>query len=94
MYDVWYIVLVQFENNVILLGDDFVMVWESNLDVLVEFYVLLDEKDLFYGIWCCCCQFVEINVVFLYEQNGMWDKVQKLYENVQVKVCISVIFFL
>lgn len=82
IYDVWYMVLYQLEKVVIKFEIDLVVVWESNLDVLVEFYVLFGEEDLFYGIWCRCCQFVESNVVLLYEQYGMWEKVQCMYENV------------
>ncbi|KAH8177248.1 FAT domain-containing protein [Sarocladium implicatum] len=92
-YDAWYTALVQLENNAILPGDDSAVVRESNLDALVELYASLDEKDLFYGTWRRRCQFVETNAALSYEQNGMWDKAQKLYENAQVKARTSVIPF-
>lgn len=90
-YDAWYTALVQLENNAIIPGDDSATVRESNLDALVDLYAALDEKDLFYGTWRRRCQYVETNAALSYEQNGMWDKAQKLYETAQVKARTSVI---
>ncbi|KAI5461401.1 hypothetical protein BGZ63DRAFT_235141 [Mariannaea sp. PMI_226] len=92
-YDAWYTALVQLENNAIQPQIDSATVRESNLDALVELYASLQEDDLFYGTWRRRCQFVETNSALSYEQNGMWDKAQKLYENAQIKARTGVIPF-
>ena len=61
------------------------IVRESNLDALVEIYAGLQEDDLFYGTWRRRCQFVETNAALSYEQHGMWDKAQLMYESAQIK---------
>lgn len=92
-YDAWYAALVQLENAAIMPMGDSATVRESNLDALVELYGSLQEDDLFYGTWRRRCQFVETNAGLSYEQNGMWDKAQKLYENAQIKARTGVIPF-
>ncbi|PMB68789.1 Transcription-associated protein 1 [Beauveria bassiana] len=92
-YDAWYAALVQLENAAIKPMGDSATVRESNLDALVELYGALQEDDLFYGTWRRRCQFVETNAGLSYEQNGMWDKAQKLYENAQIKARTGVIPF-
>ena len=92
-YDAWYTALVQLENAAIKPELESATVRESNLDALVELYASLQEDDLFYGTWRRRCQFVETNAGLSYEQNGMWDKAQKLYENAQIKARTGVIPF-
>lgn len=92
-YDAWYAALVQLENNAMKPTTDSAAVRESNLDALVELYAALQEDDLFYGTWRRRCQFVETNAGLSYEQNGMWDKAQKLYESAQIKARTGVIPF-
>lgn len=92
-YDAWYTALVQLENAAIRPEVESATVRESNLDALVELYASLQEDDLFYGTWRRRCHFVETNAALSYEQNGMWDKAQKLYENAQIKARTGVIPF-
>lgn len=92
-YDAWYTALVQLENAAIKPGSDSATVRESNLDALVDLYASLQEDDLFYGTWRRRSQFVETNAGLSYEQNGMWDKAQKLYEAAQIKARTGVIPF-
>ncbi|KAI1805545.1 hypothetical protein F4811DRAFT_218653 [Daldinia bambusicola] len=92
-YDAWYTALVQLENAAIKPDVDSPKVRESNLDALVELYSSLKEDDLFYGTWRRRCQFVETNAALSYEQNGMWDKAQKMYEAAQIKARTGVIPF-
>lgn len=92
-YDAWYTALVQLENAAIHPGNESTTIRESNLDALVDLYASLQEDDLFYGTWRRRCQFVETNAGLSYEQNGMWDKAQKLYENAQIKARTGVIPF-
>ncbi|KAM4056291.1 FAT domain-containing protein [Hirsutella rhossiliensis] len=92
-YDAWYAALVQLENAAIKPQIESATVRESNLDALVELYALLQEDDFYYGTWRRRCQFVETNAGLSYEQNGMWDKAQKLYETAQIKARTGVIPF-
>ncbi|KAK2759686.1 histone acetylase complex subunit, partial [Colletotrichum kahawae] len=92
-YDAWYTALVQLENAAIKPEVESAVVRESNLDALVELYASLQEDDLFYGTWRRRCQFVETNAALSYEQNGMWDKAQKMYEAAQIKARTGVIPF-
>jgi transformation/transcription domain-associated protein len=92
-YDAWYTAMVQLEKSVIKPEIDSPTVRESTLDALVELYSNLKEDDLFYGTWRRRCQFVETNAALSYEQNGMWDKAQKMYEAAQIKARTGVIPF-
>ncbi|PHH60652.1 hypothetical protein CDD81_1373 [Ophiocordyceps australis] len=84
-FDVWYTALVHLEDAAVNPQKDSAPVRESNLNALVKLYALLKEDDLFYGTWRRRCQFVETNAGLSYEQNGMWDRAQKLYETAQIK---------
>lgn len=84
-YDAWYTAAVSLEESAITPVIDTPSVRESNLDALVEIYAGLQEDDLFYGTWRRRCKFVETNAALSYEQNGMWDKAQQLYEAAQIK---------
>ncbi|EHL01430.1 putative Transcription-associated protein 1 [Glarea lozoyensis 74030] len=92
-FDAWYTALVQLENAAINPEVDSNLVRESNLDALVELYAGLQEDDLFYGTWRRRCQFVETNAALSYEQNGMWDKAQQMYEAAQIKARTGAIPF-
>ncbi|KAI1284590.1 FAT domain-containing protein [Xylaria sp. FL0933] len=92
-YDAWYTAMVQLEKSAIKPELDSTTVRESTLDALVELYSNLKEDDLFYGTWRRRCQFVETNAALSYEQNGMWDKAQKMYEAAQIKARTGVIPF-
>ena len=92
-YDAWYTALVQLENSAVKPQIDSALARESNLDALVELYAGLQEDDLFYGTWRRRCQFVETNAALSYEQNGMWDKAQHMYEQAQIKARTGAIPF-
>ena len=84
-YDAWYTAAISLEDAAMNPLIDTATVRESNLDALVEVYAGLQEDDFFYGIWRRRCRFVETNAALSYEQNGMWDKAQALYESAQIK---------
>lgn len=84
-YDAWYTTAIALEEAAITPLIDTASVRESNLDALVEVYAGLQEEDFFYGTWRRRCKFVETNAALSYEQNGMWDKAQQLYEAAQIK---------
>ncbi|KAL2170135.1 hypothetical protein VTG60DRAFT_5157 [Thermothelomyces hinnuleus] len=92
-YDAWYTALYQLENSAIKPEIDSATVRESNLDALVDLYASLGEDDLFYGTWRRRCQFVETNAALSYEQHGMWEKAQRMYETAQIKARTGVIPF-
>lgn len=84
-YDAWYTALHMLEEATIQPIIDAPVIRESNLDALVETYAGLQEDDLYYGAWRRRCKFVETNAALSYEQAGMWDKAQQLYEVAQIK---------
>ena len=92
-YDAWYTAAVSLEQSAITPIIDTPSVRESNLDALVEIYAGLQEDDLYYGTWRRRCKFVETNAALSYEQNGMWDKAQQLYEAAQIKARTGVVPF-
>jgi transformation/transcription domain-associated protein len=92
-YDAWYTALVSLEDSAVNPIIDTPSVRESNLDALVEIYAGLQEDDLFYGTWRRRCKFTETNCALSYEQHGIWDKAQEMYESVQVKARTGVVPF-
>ncbi|KAG0235555.1 hypothetical protein B0O80DRAFT_498171 [Mortierella sp. GBAus27b] len=52
----------------------------STLDALAELYTALGEDDMFYGLWRRRCLYSETNAAISYEQNGMWQQAQIMYE--------------
>jgi transformation/transcription domain-associated protein len=92
-YDAWYTALVQLEESAITPVVNSAKAMESNLDALVELYAGLQEDDLFYGTWRRRCKFVESNAALSFEQNGMWDDAQKMYESAQIKARTGAIPF-
>ncbi|KAK4169055.1 hypothetical protein QBC43DRAFT_84730 [Cladorrhinum sp. PSN259] len=92
-YDAWYTALYQLEKAAIKPEMDSAVVRESNLDALVQLYASLGEDDLFYGTWRRRCQFVETNAALSYEQHGMWEKAQRMYEAAQIKGRTGVVPF-
>ena len=92
-YDAWYTGLIALEDSTIDPLIDTPQVRESNLDALVEVYAGLQEDDLFYGTWRRRCKFMETNSALSYEQHGMWDKAQQLWETAQVKARTGVMPF-
>ncbi|KAL9617627.1 MAG: hypothetical protein Q9160_007593 [Pyrenula sp. 1 TL-2023] len=92
-YDAWYTTLVTLEEYAINPVIDTPAARESNLDALVETYASLQEDDLFYGTWRRRCKFLETNAALSFEQQGMWDKAQHLYEAAQVKARTGIIPF-
>jgi transformation/transcription domain-associated protein len=92
-YNAWYTAAVYMEECAIKPIFDTEKVRESNLDALLEIYAGLQEDDLFYGTWRRRCQFIETNAALSYEQCGIWDKAQSMYEAAQIKARTSVLPF-
>ncbi|KAF2790408.1 hypothetical protein K505DRAFT_251218 [Melanomma pulvis-pyrius CBS 109.77] len=92
-YNAWYTGAVYMEDSAITPIVDTEKLRESNLDALLEIYTGLQEDDLFYGTWRRRCQFIESNAALSYEQCGIWDKAQQMYEAAQIKARTSVLPF-
>lgn len=92
-YNAWYTSAVYMEESAIAPIVDTEKLRESNLDALLEIYAGLQEDDLFYGTWRRRCQFIESNAALSYEQIGIWDKAQQMYEAAQIKARTSVLPF-
>ncbi|KAF1996459.1 hypothetical protein P154DRAFT_623225 [Amniculicola lignicola CBS 123094] len=92
-YNAWYTGMVYMEDSAITPIVDTEKLRESNLDALLELYSSLQEDDLFYGTWRRRCQFIESNAALSYEQCGIWDKAQNMYEAAQIKARTSVLPF-
>ena len=92
-YDAWYTVAASLEEAAVSPVIDTANVRESNLDALVEIYAGLQEEDLFYGTWRRRCKFAETNAALSFEQCGMWDKAQQLYESAQIEARTGVVPF-
>lgn len=58
---------------------------EAVEDSLLELYINLQEEDMFYGLWRRKAKYTETNIALSYEQVGLWEKAQQLYEVAQVK---------
>ena len=84
-YDTWYTSAASLEAQVLEPHHDPAQVRESSLDALLEVFSGLHEEDFFYGTWRRRCKFVETNSALSYEQMGMFDKAQDLYEAAQIK---------
>ncbi|KAF2859739.1 hypothetical protein K470DRAFT_258588 [Piedraia hortae CBS 480.64] len=84
-YNGWYVAMTYEENLAMKPAVDTPAVRESNLDALVGLYSTLDETDLFYGLWRRRADYLETNAALSYEQIGVWDKAQRMYEQAQHK---------
>ncbi|KAL3231163.1 Transcription-associated protein 1 [Nakaseomyces bracarensis] len=66
----------QIENNVII---------ETSEDALLELYMNLQEEEMFYGLWRRKAKYTETTMALSYEQVGLWEKAQQLYEVAMTK---------
>lgn len=58
---------------------------EVTQDALAKLYATLKEDDMFYGLWRRRAKYSETITALSYEQIGIWDKAQQLYETAQIK---------
>ncbi|KAL6949991.1 hypothetical protein ACO0QE_000660 [Hanseniaspora vineae] len=64
---------------------DITKINDANEDALLEMYISLEETDMFYGLWRRRAKYTETNMALSYEQIGLWDRAQNMYEAAQVK---------
>lgn len=58
---------------------------EVTQDALSKLYATLKEDDMFYGLWRRRAKYSETISALSFEQIGLWDKAQQLYETAQIK---------
>ncbi|KAL6454047.1 TRA1 Transcription-associated protein 1 [Candida maltosa Xu316] len=58
---------------------------EVTEDALAKLYATLKEDDMFYGLWRRRAKYAETIGALSYEQIGLWDKAQQLYETAQIR---------
>ncbi|OLL22884.1 Transcription-associated protein 1 [Neolecta irregularis DAH-3] len=92
-FDSWYVALELLQNTAFLGDSDELGKRDNYLDALAELYALLSEDDMFYGLWRRRCKFTETNTAQSYEQIGMWEAAQQMYENAQIKARTGAIPF-
>jgi transformation/transcription domain-associated protein len=94
-FNAWYVAIELLEHSSMPIDKTEVgpSLTESKLDALTELYAALGEDDMFYGLWRRRCRYLETNLAISFEQNGMWDKAQQLYEAAQVKARTGVLPF-
>lgn len=92
-YNSWYqcIKILESVNSNISIDNSKIV--EANEDALLELYVNLQEDDMFYGLWRRRAKYTETNIALSYEQVGLWDKAQQLYEVAQVKARSGVLLY-
>lgn len=84
-YNSWYQCIKILESAPLNASIDNSRILEANEDALLELYINLQEEDMFHGLWRRRAKYTETNVALSYEQVGLWDKAQQLYEVAQVK---------
>lgn len=84
-YNSWYQCIKILESIQKNTSIDNTKIIEANEDALLELYVNLQEEDMFHGLWRRRAKYTETNAALSYEQVGLWDKAQQLYEVAQVK---------
>lgn len=52
--------------------------FQEILDSLAELYSLLQEEDMWAGLWQKRCKFPETATAIAYEQHGFFEQVQRL----------------
>uniref|UniRef100_A0AAY5KGU4 Transformation/transcription domain-associated protein n=1 Tax=Esox lucius TaxID=8010 RepID=A0AAY5KGU4_ESOLU len=55
------------------------------LDSLAELYSLLQEEDMWAGLWQKRCKFPETSMAIAYEQHGFFEQAQESYEKAMEK---------
>lgn len=61
-------------------------VFQEILDSLAELYSLLQEEDMWAGLWQKRCKFPETATAIAYEQHGFFEQVSSRIEVVAITV--------
>ena len=60
---------------------------QETLDALAEMYSLLNEEDMWAGLWQQRCRYPETATAIAYETQGFYEQAQSAYEVVRVILC-------
>ena len=60
--------------------------FQETLDALAEMYSLLNEEDMWAGLWTQRCRYSETATAIAYETQGFYEQAQSAYEVVR-SVC-------
>ena len=55
------------------------------MDALAEMYSLLNEEDMWAGLWQQRCRYPETTTAIAYETQGFYEQAQSAYEMVKEK---------
>lgn len=55
------------------------------MDALAEMYSLLNEEDMWAGLWQQRCRYPETATAIAYETQGFYEQAQSAYEMVKEK---------
>jgi transformation/transcription domain-associated protein len=83
-FNAWHIALELLQDSLKHLRDE-ETVRDAALDALAELYAELSEDDWFYGMWRRRALYTETNVALSFEQNGLWQDAQLMYESAQLR---------
>lgn len=64
--------------------------FQEILDSLAELYSLLQEEDMWAGLWQKRCKFPETATAIAYEQHGFFEQVNSCTEYVGITVKTSI----
>lgn len=60
---------------------------QETLDALAEMYSLLNEEDMWAGLWQQRCRYPETATAIAYETQGFYEQAQSAYEVVRAISC-------
>ena len=58
------------------------VIYQETLDSLAEMYSLLNEEDMWAGLWQQRCRYPETATAIAYETQGFYEQAQSAYEMV------------
>ena len=88
-FHAWYVSLELLQGAIGQVRDDDNTIRDLTQDALAELYGELAEEDYFYGLWRRRSLYEETNAALSFEQNGMYQLAQPLYEAAQNKARLS-----
>jgi transformation/transcription domain-associated protein len=83
-FNAWHLALEILQNSLQQLRDE-ETVREAVLDALANLYSELSEEDMFYGVWRRRSIYPETTLGLSFEQIGLWQEAQFVYENAQAR---------
>ncbi|CAL1700686.1 unnamed protein product [Somion occarium] len=92
-FGAWHVAIELLQASLDHVREDELIVRETVFDSLAEVYAELGEEDMFYGLWRRRSLHTETSEALSYEQIGMWEQAENLYETAQSKARAGIIPF-